>query len=101
MAFSILSCLDPSSLSAAPQKQQPVQRISYYDLVPSANNFYSMEDIEELKAAIELAGHVLHNLVVTPLSDGKYRILSGHRRHRAVGELLKEGTTLHFGEYLH
>ncbi len=91
MAFSILSCLDPSSLSAAPQKQQPVQRISYYDLVPSANNFYSMEDIEELKAAIELAGHVLHNLVVTPLSDGKYRILSGHRRHRAVGELLKEG----------
>ncbi|HIX89958.1 MAG TPA: ParB N-terminal domain-containing protein [Candidatus Agathobaculum pullicola] len=91
MAFSITSCLDPASLSAAPKKQNDIQRISYYDLVPSEDNFYSMEDIEELKAAIELAGHVLHNLVVTPLGDGKYKILSGHRRHRAVGELLKEG----------
>ena len=91
MAFSITSCLDPASLSAAPKKQSDIQRISYYDLVPSEDNFYSMEDIEDLKAAIELAGHVLHNLVVTPLGDGKYKILSGHRRHRAVGELLKEG----------
>ena len=91
MAFSITSCLDPASLSAAPKKQSDIQRISYYDLVPSEDNFYSMEDIGDLKAAIELAGHVLHNLVVTPLGDGKYKILSGHRRHRAVGELLKEG----------
>ena len=91
MAFSITSCLDSASLSAAPKKQSDIQRISYYDLVPSEDNFYSMEDIEDLKAAIELAGHVLHNLVVTPLGDGKYKILSGHRRHRAVGELLKEG----------
>ena len=91
MAFSITSCLDPASLSAAPKKQSDIQRISYYDLVPSEDNFYSMEDIEDLKAAIELAGHVLHNLVVTPLGVGKYKILSGHRRHRAVGELLKEG----------
>ena len=70
MAFSILSCLDPSSLSAAPQKQQPVQRISYYDLVPSANNFYSMEDIEELKAAIELA--VSGNLKIGAMGNIEY-----------------------------
>ena len=52
-----------------------------------------MQEIEELKTAIELAGRVLNNLVVTPLEDGKYKILSGHRRHRAVGMLLDEGKT--------
>ncbi len=35
-----------------------------------------MQEIEELKTAIELAGRVLNNLVVTPLEDGKYKILS-------------------------
>lgn len=72
-------------------KAKENRKISYYDLVPSADNFYSMQDIDELKAAIELAGRVLHNLVVVPQGNGKYTILSGHRRHRAIGELLNEG----------
>ena len=50
-----------------------------------------MREIEELKTAIELAGRVLDNLIVTPLEDGKYKILSGHRRHRAVGMLIGRG----------
>lgn len=90
MAFSITDVLMPTSMAAAPTKQHTMKQISYYDLVPSEDNFYSMQEIEELKTAIELAGRVLDNLVVTPLEDGKYKILSGHRRHRAVGMLLDE-----------
>ena len=91
MAFTITSCLAPTSLSSAPKKQQDIQRISYYDLQPNVENFYSMQELEELKNAIELAGHILSNLVVTPCANGKYKILSGHRRHAAIGLLLAEG----------
>lgn len=91
MGFAITDMLMQSSLSSAPAKDQPIHRISYYDLVPSEDNFYSMQELEELQTAIELAGHILSNLIVTPLPDGKYKILSGHRRHAAVGRLLAAG----------
>ena len=91
MGFAITDMLMQSSLSSAPAKEQPIRRISYYDLVPSEDNFYSMQELEELQTAIELAGHILSNLIVTPLPDGKYKILSGHRRHAAVGRLLAAG----------
>lgn len=94
MGFSITDMLNKdTSMAAAPVKDHTIERISYSKLVPSEDNFYSMHEIEELKTAIELAGRVLNNLVVTPLEDGKYKILSGHRRHRAVGMLLDEGKT--------
>lgn len=94
MGFSITDMLNKdTSMAAAPVKEHAIERISYSKLVPSEDNFYSMQEIEELKTAIELAGRVLNNLVVTPLEDGKYKILSGHRRHRAVGMLLDEGKT--------
>ena len=91
MGFAITDMLMQPSLSSAPAKEQPIRRISYYDLVPSEDNFYSMQELEELQTAIELAGHILSNLLVTPLPDGKYKILSGHRRHAAVGRLLAAG----------
>ena len=94
MGFSITDMLNKdTSMAAAPVKEHTIERISYSKLVPSEDNFYSMQEIEELKTAIELAGRVLDNLVVTPLNDGRYKILSGHRRHRAVGMLLAEGKT--------
>ena len=86
--FKLTDMLPQSDTST---KAKENRRISYYDLVPSADNFYSMQNLEELKNSIELAGHILSNLVVTPLADGKYKILSGHRRHAAIGLLLAEG----------
>jgi len=62
------------------------------DLIPSNSNFYSMDDIEELKLSIEMYG-VLQNLTVKPLDDGKYEIIAGHRRHKACAELFAEGKT--------
>ncbi len=62
------------------------------DLVPSKDNFYSVENIAELKTSIEMFG-VLQNLTVKPLDNGKYEIISGHRRHKACMELVAEGKT--------
>ncbi|MGX8795450.1 ParB/RepB/Spo0J family partition protein [Fusibacter sp. JL298sf-3] len=68
-----------------------IKVISVYDLIPSEDNFYSMNAIEELKGKIELAGKILQNLVVLPLGDGKYKVVSGHRRRAASIALVEEG----------
>lgn len=67
------------------------EKLSVFDLVPSEDNFYSMREIGELKAAIEIAGKVLQNLVVVPLGDGKYKVIAGHRRRLASIELVNDG----------
>ena len=68
-----------------------IEKISVFDLVPSEENFYSMREIEELKAAIEIAGKVMQNLVVVPLDGGKYKVIAGHRRRLASLSLVEEG----------
>ena len=68
-----------------------IERISVFDLVPSEENFYSMREIDELKAAIEIAGKVLQNLVVVPQDGGKYKVIAGHRRRLASIALVEEG----------
>lgn len=56
MGFSITDMLNKdTSMAAAPVKEHTIERISYSKLVPSEDNFYSMQEIEELKTAIELA----------------------------------------------
>lgn len=75
----------PASRAAA------IERLSVFDLVPSEDNFYSMNDIEELKSKIELAGKVLQNFIVVPLGGGKYKVISGHRRRAACISLVEEG----------
>lgn len=98
--FNLNDLLNAASLQASeteqPNRQEQGERvrmqyISAYDLVPSKDNFYSITEIDELKTAIELAGKVMQNLTVTPLPNGKYKVLSGHRRRLAVLSLLEEG----------
>ena len=50
-----------------------IERISVFDLVPSEENFYSMREIDELKAAIEIAGKVLQNLSSCRWTAGNIR----------------------------
>ena len=68
-----------------------IEKISVFDLVPSEENFYSMREIDELKAAIEIAGKVLQNLVVVPMDSGKYKVIAGHRRRLASIALVEDG----------
>lgn len=83
---------DPKTTPQKPTRR-PIFKtipINVNDLVPSSDNFYSMDNISELKTQIEMFG-VLTNLTVKPKKNGKYEILAGHRRHKACVELVAEG----------
>lgn len=62
-----------------------------YDLIPSKGNFYSVEDVADLKQSIELLGVLQPLLVTDEEEDGKRRIIAGHRRRLAVMQLVEEG----------
>ena len=96
--FNLNEILNSASRQAAESGDNPprtteseIRKISVFDLVPSEDNFYSMREIEELKAAIEIAGKVLQNLVVVPLENGKYKVIAGHRRRLASIALVEDG----------
>ena len=63
--------------------------LDIHELIPSEENFYSVEDIEELKKTIALVG-ILQPLLVRKKED-KYYLKAGHRRRMACLSLLGEG----------
>jgi ParB family chromosome partitioning protein len=74
-----------------------ITNISISNLLPNEHNFYSLTDLEVLADDIERQG-LQHNLVVTPCgvdseTPEKYRIISGHRRLKAIEFLVSEGRT--------
>lgn len=101
--FNLNNLLNGKSKEAAVQKQEAegqtevkenafeVVMIGVEDLMPSKDNFYSTEGIDELADAIELAGRIEQNLTVKPQAHGKYEIIAGHRRRLAALKLVKEG----------
>lgn len=62
------------------------------DLVSNDANFYAVDEnkLEELKNSIALSG-IMDPPTVTRTEDGKYRLISGHRRTAAVRALVAEG----------
>ena len=62
------------------------------DLVGNDANFYAVDEdkLEELKNSIALSG-IMDPPTVTRTEDGKYRLISGHRRTAAVRALVAEG----------
>lgn len=73
------------------EKFETVQ-ISINNIVPSPNNFYSIEEekLKGLKDSIELLG-LQQNLVVKKIEKNKYEIIAGHRRYLAMKKLYEEG----------
>lgn len=62
------------------------------ELVANDANFYAVEpeELEDLKNSIALSG-VMDPPTVTKTENGKYRLISGHRRTAAVRALVIEG----------
>lgn len=98
--FDLNSLLNTKSKGAAVQAAGPAQEeenafsvvmLDVEDLMPSKDNFYSTENIDELAAAIELSGCIEQNLVVKPETHGKYEVIAGHRRRLAALKLVEEG----------
>ena len=78
----------PAEIQEAPFN---VVMLDVEDLMPSKDNFYSTEKIDELAVSIELAGGIEQNLVVKPEAHGKYEVIAGHRRRLAALKLVAEG----------
>lgn len=70
------------------KEENEIVNIDVYDLIPSKDNFYHVDD--ELKRSIELVG-ILQPLLVSRPENGKYRVIAGHRRRLAALSLVEEG----------
>ena len=69
-----------------------LMQVDIDDLVGNDANFYAVDEdkLEELKNSIALSG-IMDPPTVTRTEDGKYRLISGHRRTAAVRALVAEG----------
>ncbi len=65
-----------------------IRYLPYASLIPDPHNGYSMDGIEELARNIELVG-LQQPPRVRQLSETAFGIVSGHRRHAAIGLILK------------
>ena len=63
-----------------------VIQIPLSQLIVNEHNFFTVEDVQELADDIELNG-LYSPLTVCAAGEGKYRIVAGHRRRKAL-ELL-------------
>ncbi len=91
--FSVEDLMNDVSKADICTIQYEIEFIKIDDLIPSKENFYSINDIELLSSLIEFGG-LQQNLAVWN-DDGVYRILSGHRRHQALMLLRKKGNELY------
>lgn len=64
--------------------------IHYSKLVPSENNNYSVDHINELANMILLSGGIKQNLLARKKSPDEYELIAGHRRRLAVKRLVEE-----------
>lgn len=65
------------------------QQIPLSQIETNDRNFYEVEDVTELAESIELIG-LKQPLVVLEVDDTHYRLIAGHRRHKALTELGRE-----------
>lgn len=90
MAIDIVNMMVKSSDETIDDKFKIVE-IDIDKIIPNENNFYSTEEIENLKGSIIALG-LQHNLTVSKKDEnGKYKIISGHRRYKAIQELIADG----------
>jgi hypothetical protein len=61
------------------------------NLVPSEYNKFNVTDIADLEGSILSMGLIHPLSVIGPTTDGKYIILSGERRYRAIRHIIETG----------
>lgn len=91
--FDMMALMNSASQGAAKPKYE-AKTLPIDAIIPNPANHYSMAGIDELADSILMAGRVLQNIVVKAAdADGRYMIISGHRRHLACQKLVAEGHT--------
>ncbi len=88
MGFDITAAIAGKTVSKLDTAETKQIAVSLLD--PNPNNFFPVEDdITDLCESIKLNG-LLQPPVVTPAVGGRYRIIAGHRRHKALQALAEE-----------
>ena len=99
MAFDIKSIMNAATAGAAAEtidKDFKEIRLDYEKIIVTGQNKYSMDEIEELAAGIEMVGG-LHEPLILGRVNGEYWLASGHRRRAAI-EMLVQGGADNFRE---
>lgn len=92
MAFDITSVL--KGVSGPDTAKEHLEYIPVDQIDPDPNNFYSLDGLDELAGNIELIG-LQQPLRVRPGEDGRYIVVSGHRRRAAI-LLIRDGGSEQF-----
>lgn len=88
MAFDLSKAIGLRNVSNLDTGEMQEIKVSLLD--PNPNNFFPVEkDVTDLCESIKVNG-LLQPPVVTPSEDGRYRIIAGHRRHKALQALSEE-----------
>lgn len=90
MAFNIMDILNSKTAGSANVEQFEEIKLNYKDIIVTKHNKYSMDEIEELAAGIQMAGELQQPLVLGHV-NGEYWLVSGHRRIEATDLLVREG----------
>ena len=93
MGFDIKSIMNAATKGEAAEtieKDFEEIRLDYEKIIVTGQNKYSMDEIEELAAGIEMVGG-LHEPLILGRVNGEYWLASGHRRRAAVEMLVKSG----------
>ena len=81
MSFDITSVL--KGVSGPDTGKEQIEYIPVDQIDPDPNNFYSLEELDELAGNIELIG-LQQPIRVRPGEDGRFIVVSGHRRRAAI-----------------
>lgn len=92
MGFDIKDIMNAATTGAAETIERDFKeiRLDYEKIVVTKHNKYSMDDIAELAAGIEMTGG-LHEPLILGRVNGEYWLASGHRRRAAIEMLVKGG----------
>jgi len=82
-AVSPSSILNAESILNSMRPSKSPKKINYKQIIPNKHNKYTVDKIEELADTIETLG-LMQPLVVKPIDDKTYLLISGHRRHEAI-----------------
>lgn len=73
---------DKSKLSSVNTNDYKELELDPEQLIPAEENFYRIENVQELADNMLLVGHL--DPIIVGKVDGEYRIISGHRRREAA-----------------
>ena len=91
--FDLSAVLGDLSKLSTGSGQMQIMYTPYDQIRPDVANGYSMDGIEELAGNIETIG-LLDPLVVRPEAFDRYMLVSGHRRHAAIGKIIQDGSQM-------